>query len=482
MKLCLVNICLRPDYSVRYLPVGMAYVATALKNAGVEFDMIDMDVNTMSFDELAKLLERGSYDAVGMGTIVTGLRTVKTIAEIVKKINPETIVFAGNSVASSITELLLRNTEVDIAVISEADHTVVELFDALVGKKQLSDVAGVAFLHDDKLFRTPPRPTIRPLDSVGYPDWDIFDIDKYSRFLRTNSYGTDQANDFGTSENDVYAFPVNTARGCPYSCTFCYHEFIGKKYRRYTDQMIGDQIRLLHDKYKCNYVCLWDEISFLNTKTVRSFLDMLNGLEFNIGWEAPVRTDLFKKEDLPLIRDMADTGCGSLVFSLESADEEILLAMKKKITVKDFIDQAHVIQKAGIEPKTGVIFGYPQESEKSIERTIELCYQSNMFPSVGFLLPMPGTPIYEWARKTGKIENELEYLLSIGDRQDFSINLTEMSDQHLQDVVNENLEKLAARQKIKMPSFLKTTRPPTPQASRDEIQRNKTSVLEQAIA
>lgn len=473
MKLAILNICLRPDYRVRYLPVGLAYVLTALKKGGIDFDLIDMDVGTMKPADLIPIFEREMYDAIGMGTIVTGLKTVHEIGRIAREINPGVKLFAGNSVASSITDIFLRNTAFDIAVISEADHTVVELIRALRGEMELGDVAGIAFLKDDRLCYTKPRPTIACLDDIGYPDWDIFDMEKYAPFLRTNSYGADKANKYGTDETDVYAFPVNTARGCPYRCTFCYHEFIGKKYRRYSDAVIGQQITNLHNKYGCNYVCLWDEISFLQIKGVRSFVDMVMGLDFKIGWEAPCRTDLFKMEHLPLIRDLADSGCGSLVFSLENADGEILEAMKKKITESHFIEQATVLQKGGVTPKTGVIFGYPQETEKTIAATFELCYQANMFPSVGFLLPLPGTPLYDWARQNGHIENEFEYLMGIGDRQDFSINLTKMEDQAFQDAVLHHAGRLAERQGLQLPSFLKTTRPPTPESAKAQIAKNR---------
>lgn len=481
MKLAILNICLRPDYKVRYLPVGLAYVLTKLKQAGIEFDLIDMDVNTMRPADLIPIFEREMYDAIGMGTIVTGLKTIYEIGRIAREINPKVKLFAGNSVASSITDIFLRNTAFDIAVISEADNTIVELIKALRGEMELGEVAGLAFLKDDRVFYTKPRPTISCLDDLGYPDWEIFDMEKYAPFLRTNSFGSDKANSYGTAETDVYAFPVNTARGCPYRCTFCYHEFIGKKYRRYSDAAIGRQIAHLHDKYGCNYVCLWDEISFLQVKGVRSFIDMLMGLDFKIGWEAPCRTDLFRTEHLPLIRDLAASGCGSLVFSLENADGEILDAMKKKITASHFIEQATVLQKGGVTPKTGVIFGYPQETEETIAKTVDLCYEAGMFPSVGYLLPLPGTPIYDWAKQAGHIKNEFEYLMSIGDRQDFSINLTQMSDAQFQDAVHRNLERLAGRQGLKLPSFLKTTRPPTPEASKAAIAKNRMDSVTHAV-
>ena len=149
-------------------------------------------------------------------------------------------------------------------------------------------------------------------------------------------------------------------------------------------------------------------------------------------------------------------GCDNLAFSLENADPEILAAMNKRISVDDFVDQAQVLQEGGVIPLTSVIFGYPQETEASIAKTIEVCERCNIFPSVGFLLPLPGTPIYDWAVKVGHISDEVEYLLRIGDRQDFHINLTQLSDERLVGLVSDGLMGLAQRQGLKLESVFKT--------------------------
>ena len=154
---------------------------------------------------------------------------------------------------------------------------------------------------------------------------------------------------------------------------------------------------------------------------------------------------------------MRNVGCDNLAFSLENADPDILAAMDKKITVRSFIEQAEVLQKGGIVPITSVIFGYPEESVKSIKMTLDVCERCNIFPSVGFLLPLPSTPIYEWAKSNGYIDDEVAYLERIGDRQDFHINLTKMSDKKLIETVTVNLEDLAAKQGFEFESVFKTT-------------------------
>lgn len=448
MKLAMINICLRPDTIRRQLPVGLGYVLTSLKKAGIDFDLIDMDINVMTMSELEAILSRERYDAIGMGCIVTGLKQVKEIAELAKRIKSDTIVFAGNSVATSIPELLLRNTEVDIACIGEGEVTSVELIRALSSKKDLRDVNGLALIHDDSFCMTPDRELIPSLDEIGYPDWGIFDLKKYEE------YSTVNINQF--SSETVLSYPLSTARGCPHNCTFCYHVFKGKRYRRYSDECIINEIVHLHDSYGCDFVSFWDELSFPNVKSVENYLKALDKLDFLPGWDAPCRAGLIKKEHLPLVRELKEHGCDNLAFSLENAEPEILQAMNKNISVDAFIEQAMTLQEGGVIPLTSVIFGYPQETPESIAKTVDVCRQCNIFPSVGFLLPLPGTPIYQWCLDTGKIKDELEYLMRIGDRQDFHINITELSDEQLVGGVSNQLQQLATDLGLDLPSVFKT--------------------------
>lgn len=459
MKLAIINISLRPESHRRQLPVGLAFVVTALKRAGIAFDLIDMDIEALDLAGLENILRQERYDAVGMGCIVTGLRTVRDIAALAKRHNPSCVVFAGNSVATSIPSLLLENTEVDIAVMGEGDVTVVELVRALEGGADLGQVAGLAFLRAGQVQRTTERALIKKLDDIGYPDWTLFDLEKYNQYALVN------VNQL--SKEKTRSFPLSTARGCPYSCSFCYHVFKGQPYRRYPDACIAREIVRLHEDFGAGFMSLWDELSFPTVKSIESFLDALETLGFPVGWEAPCRAGLLKQEHLPLVRRMKALGCDSISFSLENAEPEILAAMNKRISVDDFVEQALVLQEGGVIPLTSVIFGYPQETEASIAKTLEVCERCNIFPSVGFLLPLPGTPIYDWAVETGHIGDEMEYLLRIGDRQDFHINLTQLSDERLVGLVSEGLMGLAERQGLKLESVFKTGTYQTPLAKNE---------------
>lgn len=448
LRLLFVNLSLRPDSKRRQLPVGLGYIMTAVKKAGFEFELLDMDIDMMSVEDFEAALPRKAHDIYLMGCIVTGYRLVKRLSAAIKKAHPEALVVAGNSVATSIPDLLLRDTQVDVAVLGEGDDTIIALLEAASRGAALEDVPGIALRKDGRVVRTSKRPVISSLDGIGFPEWELFDLKKY------DAYGTVNANTF--SGEKTLCYPLNSARGCPYSCTFCYHVFRGERYRRYSDDAIIAEIRRLHDRYGCNFISFWDELAFPTVKSLSSFVERLGRLPFKVRWEAPTRGDLLRREHLDLVKALKETGCENLAFSLENADEGILKAMNKKMSVASFIEQAQTLWDGGVVPLTSVVFGYPQETPASIQATIDVCERCRIYPSVGFLLPLPGTPIYEWARENGRIPDEAAYLERIGDRQDFHINLTRMSDQDFVGTVETGLRGLAAKLGLKLDSVFKT--------------------------
>jgi len=56
--------------------------------------------------------------------------------------------------------------------------------------------------------------------------------------------------------------------------------------------------------------------------------------------------------------------------------------------------------------------------------------------------------MYEYAIKTGKIRDEEEYLLNMGDRQDFRINLTNMKQERIEELVKYGLKRIADKMQL----------------------------------
>lgn len=436
MKILLINISLRPDSEKVIFPIGLGYIATAIKRAGFDFEIFDLDVLRPSDKEIEEYVKKTDFDVAAFGCIITGYRYVKKLAEIIKKYKDVPII-VGNSVADSIPEILLEKTKADIGVVGEGDITIVELLKAIKNKTPLEKVNGIFFRKNGKVFFTPERKIIPNLDELPFINYEIFNMEAYLRGCKLSI-----PEPYPMEFDLIKALPINTARGCPFQCTFCYHVFKNKLYRLRSLRHIVEEIKYLQKKYGVNYVQFFDELTFFSKKRANEFADYLLNENVKIFWAADCRAGLFEENDLDLASKLKKAGCVYLGYSLESADKEILKAMKKGITIEQFVIQTKILQKAGISAATSLVIGYPQETEETIKKSFDCCYNNNIYPSTGFLMPLPETPMYEYAIKTGKIEDEEKYLLRMTERQDFIINLTKFPQERVEELVKYNLKRI----------------------------------------
>lgn len=443
MKILLINISLRPKSEKIIFPIGIAYIATAIKNAGFDLIFYDLDALRPTDEQIEEYIKNTECDVVAMGCIVTGYKHIKKMCELVKKYKKVPII-VGNSVATSIPEILLNNTKADIGVVREGDITIVELLKAIENKTPLENVKGIFFRKDNKIFFTEERELISDLSTLPMIDHDVFDMKTYLGKCR---YSVSEP--YPIEFDKIMAIPVNTARGCIFNCTFCYHVFKNKKYRTRPIQDICDEIKILQKKYGVNYIQFCDELTLYSRDQAMEFADGIirNGLKF--WWAADCRAGLFAEGDLDLALKLKEAGCVDLSYSLESADKDILKDMNKHITVEQFVIQTKILQKAGILPTTSIVIGYPKETLQTIQKTFDVCYDLGIYPSTGYLLPQPGTIMYEYAKAKGLINDEEDYLLKMGDRQDFTINLTEnLTKELIEEITVRNLKRIADKLKL----------------------------------
>ncbi len=433
-----INLALRPNSPVKIFPVGLSYVFSSIKRAGYEFELLDIDRYRYSDEDVRKKLEDRKWDIVLLGCIVTGYSKVKKLVAEIRETNPESLIVVGNSVASSVPEILLERTEADVAVIGEGDVTAIDILEKWINEKDLHDVKGIYYKNDGQIIQNPNREVIPDINTIPYPVYDIFDVEEYIS-CQINIVGEP----LPMKRELIRPFPVNTARGCINRCTFCYHCFIGEKYRYRSARNIVDEIKLLNSLYSINYILLWDDLTFFSKKQIAEFVELLLKEKVEVYWMGAVRGDLFQnEEDTELLNKMKDAGCIWLGYALESADEEILKAMKKHVSLDEFRRQKELMDKAGIVSGTSLVLGYPHETPETIAKTYQFCLELGIYPSSGFLLPQPQTPIYEWTKQEGLITDEEAFLMQMGDRQDLRINLTKMSDDEFLETVEYWLKKL----------------------------------------
>lgn len=430
MKTLLINIALRPESPVKMFPVGLGYIATALSAARIDFDILDLELkrDIIGDEEWLKDIF-ADYDVFLLGTIVTGYKHVKRFCSLIREAKPNAAIVVGNTVASSIPKILLVKTEADIAVIGEGDIAVPKILEYLLSYKFAGSGKPTAKIMGE----WSERDYVKDLDTLPFIDFSLWDTEAYIENAPM------QVNDplpSGPISNDkVRALPINTARGCPCRCGFCCHAFVLYPYRQRSIDNVLTEARSLIKRYELNLIGFSDELTFPTKDYARKFSQEVLYRDLRFYWVAQCRAGTFGPGDGEMIDLMKTAGCVGASFALESADKSILLSMQKDITVKAFEEQTAIFHQHDLPVWTSLVLGYPQETPETIQKTFDVCARNGVYPSIGYLLPQPSTPIYEYARKIGRIEDEEKYILGMGDRQDLYLNLTTMSDEEFEDHV-----------------------------------------------
>ncbi len=456
MKILFVNPCLRRGMKHRLLPVGLGYIVTAAKNAGFDFDLLDIELHHYEDEDIERFIRTHGYDVIAFGCMVSQYRWAKRFIRMVKEYQPHCTIIVGNSVGSSCPELLMDNAPVDIIVRGEGDVTIVELLDAIKRGIALSPVPrdhkpqrmplldlktqkapddgaveGILFrTTDGTIIDNGPRKAIPKVDEIPWPDWDIFEIERY---LELGHHSVQQTTLYPREK--AVPFPVNTARGCIFKCTFCHYVFWHDPYRHRSPESVIGEMRRNKEKWGGNYFNLQDELSFYKVGPTEKFLDALLEANLDIHFTCSTRSDLFGRRDTPfedrlrVARKLFRAGCVYSSFGLESADPTILEAMNKRVTPEHVAEHVRVLQEAEVPVAPSIIIGYPQETVETIRATYDFCINLGLYPSSGYLLPMPATGMWDYAVKNGFIPDADAYLSNITERQDLVLNMTRLPDE-----------------------------------------------------
>lgn len=210
------------------------------------------------------------------------------------------------------TEEILDSEYVDLVVRGEGEVTMGEV----VAGKPLDMIHGISFRRNGKTITTPNRELVKDLDSLPMPAYHLLPMDKYRSAV--GSY------------RRLPAMSLFATRGCPGRCTYCYRHF-GGKLRRRSDQNVLAEIKVLQETYGIREVTFYDDTFTAFRKTIVEFCETIIKEKIDITWSCFTRVDHI---DEPLLFFMKNAGCHSVLFGVESADENILKNIKKQISLE----------------------------------------------------------------------------------------------------------------------------------------------------
>lgn len=430
-KILLINPVIREFALPNNAPLGPLYIASYLEQHGHEVDICDLNALRTINPDREYWLEQymKPYDFIGFSGLITTYKEQRRYMDYIMQHYADfgrPVIIAGGGLATSVPEFVFRHLpEFDVLVRGEGEITALDV----VSGELYNRIPGLYYkTMDGMIHETPERDFIRDLDSIPFPAWDKVPINIY---LDNPIWGKDAKNSSGINYDMKRSMNMVVSRGCPYSCSFCYHGVWGKQYRiRSTDNVIAE-MKELKNRYDVDFIGFLDD----NTVAIRSwsieFCEKLIKEDLKIKWGCSARVNQVDPELLGL---MSDAGCVWIGYGGESASRRILERMNKKHTPEQMGHAITWTRSAGIWANMTFICGYPGEREADIRLTGEFMKVYDLLGNMFFLNPYPGTQVYEQNKQKiiDTYGSEDAYIESLGDATEMRVNLSGMTTANLQ--------------------------------------------------
>ncbi|MBI5887054.1 MAG: cobalamin B12-binding domain-containing protein, partial [Deltaproteobacteria bacterium] len=299
-------------------PLGLGYISNCLADEGIAHDAIDLWGLQYTMEEALEKIDYSKYDFLGISAYATQYGYLKEFSLGLKKRRPDTPVICGGAGPTFSHEIILRNTGVDVCVLREGELTFVEL---LRNYSNPEKVKGIAYIKDGRAVLTGPREAIKDLDSLGFPNRELFDMEKiianasYERTHRVSS----AVRDAPRRSADILA-----GRGCAYSCNYCSKTFEGMRLRS-IDRVVAEAEEL-KARYRINHLAFNDELLLVNKKRSLALCAELKKL--GVTWSCQGRINQVDRE---ILSAMKDAGCVEVGYGVESISQPILDRMNKRL-------------------------------------------------------------------------------------------------------------------------------------------------------
>ena len=410
-------------------PLGLAYVAAALRQAKLEVRCIDalgeaplqkiISENKkfinygLSIEQIIQHLSREKFNVLFVSVMFSQeWPNVRSIIKTIKKIYPDIFLVCGGEHITACPEFCMEDCpEIDICILGEGEETSVHLLKTIEQKRSLSEVSGVVFRSKTGIIRNPKRARINKLQDITWPAWDLFPLENYL------------SNGFGYGVSTGRTMPMLISRGCPYQCTFCSSPqmWTTKWQARDADEVI-EEMQFYIDKYKVENFDFYDLTTIVKKKWIIDFCQKVIKKNWNITWQMPAgtRSEALDDETLSL---MVLSGQKMITYAPESGSVITLKNIKKKIKIDRMKQSIKSALSKKMNVKLNLMVGFPDETHKDIFQTIiflkDVAIMGVDDAYVGAFAPYPGSELFDKLYANGQIEKlDDKYFFNLSSNQD----------------------------------------------------------------
>jgi len=376
--------------------IGMLWLASYLRQHGYDPQFADGWI--LGWNGIEEKITNYQPDIVGI-TSITGVRhNAFKVADMVKRIKPETLVALGGIHATVMWRQVLENyPAVDLIVRGEGEVTLLDI----VQGKPFNEIDGICYRKDGHVIRNKDRNLIPHLDEIPLPAWDLHDL---------NVFEAPNDADEGTVINGIdvskeTVAPIIFSRGCSGRCNFCATWWVWKHWRCRSAENMVDEVEHLYYKYNIRHFKFLDDCFTIDRNAMMKFCDELEKRKLRIAFAGQTRGDTIDQE---MLERLHSVGCYILLIGVESGSQKILDTMGKNTDIQKLEENIVLAKKIGFKINELIIVGNIGETIDTVNETVEFVKRTNPDEaSVGNgLMIFPGTTLYTHAKKVGMITDD----------------------------------------------------------------------------
>ncbi|MCK9275920.1 MAG: B12-binding domain-containing radical SAM protein [Syntrophales bacterium] len=365
-------------YNRAWPPLDLLTLAALARNSGHRVSLLDLRARPALIEDIKK--EADDADAVLLSTSPLDRwqcpdLNYEVLIDLARRLPKEKLILAGAHPTMQ-PEFILKATGAGAAILEQPEAPFVRLLEAGLSPR---GIEGVAFMDKGRIVCTEP-PLPFPLENLPYPAYDLINPDDYNYELLGKRL-----------------ILMETSRGCPYACTFCFKAMYGRKISRKSVKRAVSELCNLTCTCQSRTVYFIDLEFTLDRQWTSDFCHELIARNLNLTWCCQTRADTVDKELLGL---MKRSGCRLIHFGVETGSAAVLKKIKKNITLPDIEKTIGLCRDVGIETACFFLFGLPGETRNDAVSTIRFAKKLNPdYASFHIAAPYPKTKIGE--RYTG---------------------------------------------------------------------------------
>jgi len=440
MNILLINVPSRKGKGSLEMPAGLLYAGSAIKRSGYRvkiidlylYDFSDLDQGNEKLDFVDKVISEFDPAVVGFGGIATSYGRVKRLSEYIKRANPEITQIAGGAL-SSVYDLLLKNTRVDVIFYKEAEVNLVNFLDSLKNNKSFNNIEGISYREGENIKVNSSLEQVKDLDDIPFPDYSLLDTKRYlhsmNDWIKDSGIVLQNNPDYdrivSKVKNKMY-MPIYSSRGCINKCSFCYRHLDG--HRQHSVKYVINHIKYLKEIFGLDGFQFCDELFNARIDWIMDFCDALDQERLNIfymiGGARVARVNEF------MLKRLKEAGCVEIAYGHESGSDVILKEYKKGATTQQNINITNLSVSAGMNSPVQLVIGSPGENNLTIRESINFLKSVNAYTySLNYLIPLPQAPIWKFVEEKNLVDNTEKYLDLVADSGGVPlVNLTKEPD------------------------------------------------------